>query len=377
MIYRDFQDIKLSALGLGMMRLPVVDGNDSVIDEVATAEMIDYAIQNGINYFDTAWGYHYGNSELVAGKLLSKYPRESYHLASKFPGYDTANFGKAEEIFEQQLQKCQTTYFDFYLCHCVCEDNIDYYLNPEYKTLEYLVEQKKNGRIRHLGFSSHGSVEVNARFLEMYGEYMEFCQLQLNYMDFHFQNCEENVKLMTRHGIPVWVMEPLRGGKLAVASEEMTAKMQQMRPEETVPGWAFRFLQTLPEVTMILSGMSNMQQLQDNIKTFQEDKPLSKEEMACLITQIDEESKKAGYPCTKCRYCTSHCPKELDIPELIALYNEHKTVKDGFIAPMKVGAMPEEKRPLACIGCRSCEKVCPQGIRISEVMKEFSGILGM
>lgn len=377
MVHKKFQNLELSGLGLGMMRLPVVDGDDSRVDETAAAEMIDCAYQSGINYFDTAWGYHNGNSELVAGKLLGRYPRESYFLASKFPGYDLANMDKVGEIFERQLEKCQTHYFDFYLFHNVYEGNIDAYLEPKYGILDYLLKQKENGRIRHLGFSAHGSVEVIQRFLDAYGAYMEFCQLQLNYMDWHFQNAQEKVELLNKAGIPVWVMEPLRGGKLAKASEGLTAAMKSMRPEETVPGWAFRFLQGLPGVTMVLSGMSNMEQLKSNIETWKTDAPLSREEFDALVKYTDEEVKSAGLPCTACHYCTSHCPKELPIPELIALYNEHKATGGGFIAPMAVGSMPEEKRPASCVGCRSCEQVCPQQIKISEMMSEFSTMIGM
>lgn len=377
MIYKKFQDLELSGLGLGMMRLPVVGGDDSVVDEAAAAEMIDYAFQNGINYFDTAWGYHNGNSELVAGKYLSRYPRESYYLASKFPGYDNSNMGKVEEIFEQQLKKCQTPYFDFYLFHNVYEGNIDDYLDPKHGILKYLLKQKENGRIRHLGFSAHGSVEVIKRFLYAYGKHMEFCQLQVNYMDWHFQNAQEKVALMDRAGIPVWVMEPLRGGKLAKASDELMAVMHSARPEETVPGWAFRFLQSIPGMTMVLSGMSSMEQLKENIATYETDAPLTEEEFDTLVKCMDAEVKKAGLPCTACHYCTSHCPKGLPIPDLIALYNEHKATGGGFIAPMAVGSMPEEKRPANCIGCRGCEQVCPQQIKISEMMSEFSSLIGM
>ncbi len=377
MVYKKFQDLELSALGLGMMRLPVVGGDDGVVDEAAAAEMIDYAWQNGINYFDTAWGYHNGNSELVAGKYLSRYPRESYYLASKFPGYDNSNMGKVEEIFEEQLKKCQTPYFDFYLFHNVYEGNIDDYLDPKHGILTYLLKQKENGRIRHLGFSAHGSVEVIRRFLDAYGKHMEFCQLQLNYMDWHFQNAQEKVELMEQAGIPVWVMEPLRGGKLAKASDELAAVMQSMRPDESVPGWAFRFLQSIPGVTMVLSGMSSMEQLKENIGTYETDVPLNREEFDALVKCMDAEVKKAGLPCTACHYCTSHCPKGLPIPELIALYNEHKATGGGFIAPMAVGSMPEEKRPASCIGCRGCEQVCPQQIKISEMMSEFSSMIGM
>lgn len=377
MIYRDFEGLKLSGLGLGMMRLPVVEGRDDQVDEAQTAEMVDYAYQHGVNYFDTAWGYHGGRSELVAGKCLSKYPRDSYYLATKFPGYDHANMGKVEEIFEAQLKKCQTPYFDFYLFHNVYEGNIDDYLNPQYGILAYLLKQKEKGRIRHLGFSAHGSTEIIRRFLDAYGKHMEFCQLQLNYMDWHFQRAEEKVKLAQEAGLPLWVMEPLRGGKLAKASESMVDALRAMRPEEPVPAWAFRFVQSIPGVTMALSGMSNLEQLKANMDTWSEDKPLNDQEFAALIRLADEETKKGGLPCTACHYCTSHCPQKLPIPELIALYNEHKLTGGGFLAPMAVGSMQKAQRPANCIGCKSCEAVCPQRIHISEMMKEFSNMIGM
>ena len=377
MIYRDFQDIKLSGLGLGMMRLPVINGDDSVIDREAAEKIIDYAYENGINYFDTAWGYHNGNSELVAGEVLSKYPRDSYYLASKFPGYDNSNMPKVKEIFEEQLKKCRTPYFDFYLFHNVYEGNIDDYLNREFKILDYLLEQKKNGRIKHLGFSAHGSIDVIKRFIDAYGEHMEFCQLQLNYMDWHFQNAKEKVELMNKLNIPVWVMEPLRGGKLASASEESTALLKQMRPDENVPAWAFRFLQSISGVTMVLSGMSNLEQLKENIDTYSQDKPLNDDEFHALIKIADDETKKGGLPCTACHYCTSHCPQGLPIPELIALFNEHKITGGGFIAPMAVGSMPDNQRPANCIACKACEQVCPQQIKISQMMSEFSSMIGM
>ncbi len=376
MIYRSFQDLRLSGLGLGMMRLPTLEGNDAQIDETLTEKMIDYAYAHGINYFDTAWGYHAGNSELMAGKFLSRYPRESYYLASKFPGYDNSNMPKVKEIFERQLEKCQTPYFDFYLFHNVYEGNIDDYLDPKFGILDYLLEQKKNGRIKHLGFSLHGSVEVLKRFLDAYGEHMEFCQIQLNYMDWHFQDSETKTRILTENGIPVWVMEPLRGGKLAKAGEEMAAQLQTMRPDETVPAWAFRFLQSIPGVTMVLSGMSNMEQLQENIATWESDRLLTEGEREKLLALADEEAKKAGVPCTACHYCTTHCPRGLPIPEILAFYNEHKLTGGGFIPAMGIQSLPEPKRPSACIGCGSCEAVCPQQIKIPDAMSDFAQKLG-
>lgn len=177
MIYREFQDLRLSDLGLGCMRLPVIDGDDARVDQAAVEQMVAEAMDKGVNYYDTAWGYHGGNSETAIGKALAAYPRDSFCLADKFPGYDLSNMDKVEEIFEAQLKKCQVEYFDFYLFHNVCEMNIDAYLDPKYGILDYLLKQKANGRIRHLGFSCHGALPVLKRFLDACGEHMEFCQL--------------------------------------------------------------------------------------------------------------------------------------------------------------------------------------------------------
>ena len=375
MIYKKFQDLELSALGMGAMRLPIIDGDDSKIDASATQKMVDYAMEQGVNYYDAAWGYHDGNSELVMGEALKKHSREKFCLATKFPGYDLNNMPRVKEIFEKQLEKCQVDYFDFYLFHNVCEMNIDSYLNEEkYGILPYLLEQKKAGRIKHLGFSAHGGYEVIKRFLEAYGEHMEFCQLQLNYVDWEFQNCKKKVELASSYNMPIWVMEPVRGGKLASLPEDAEQKLKALRPEETTVAWAFRFLQSLPQVTVTLSGMSNFEQMKENIATYSEGKPLNENEMKTLL-DIADGMLSGKLPCTACRYCTSHCPKGLDIPALLELYNEHSFTGGGFIAPMALSALPEDKKPSACVGCRSCEKVCPQQIKISEAMADFNAKL--
>lgn len=376
MIYKGFQDLKLSALGMGAMRLPVIGGNDENIDEEATKEMIAYAMQKGINYYDTAWGYHGGESEIVMGKVLKDYPRESFYLATKFPGYDLSNMTKVQDIFEKQLEKCQVEYFDFYLFHNVCEMNIEAYLNKEYGIFDYLWQQKEAGKIKHLGFSVHGDLPTMKLFLEAYGDKMEFCQIQLNYLDYLFQDAKAKIDLLNEYDIPVWVMEPLRGGRLANLQEEYVNELKDLRPEETIPAWAFRFLQSIDSVTMVLSGMSNFEQLKDNIKTFEEDKPLNKKEWDKLLSISSQMLEKKTLPCTACHYCTSHCPMGLDIPSLLSLYNEHCFTEGGFIAPMALSALPDDKKPSACIGCRSCEAVCPQRIKISEVMSDFTEKLG-
>ncbi|HIU04004.1 MAG TPA: aldo/keto reductase [Candidatus Coprousia avicola] len=377
MIYRDFQDLKLSALGFGAMRLPVIDGDDGTIDEPRALAMVDYAMEHGINYYDTAWGYHSGNSELVMGRALARYPRESFYLATKFPGYDLANMPKVEEIFERQLEKTGMEYFDFYLFHNVCEMNIDAYLNPEFGIYDYLVKQREAGRIRHLGFSAHGSVEVMRRFLEACGKDMEFCQIQLNYLDWEFQDARGKVELLKEWGIPVWVMEPVRGGKLANLSEANAAKLSAARSDEEPVAWAFRFLQGIPEVVVTLSGMSNMEQLEANIATYETERPLTDEERATLQEVVDDMLGQGTVPCTACHYCTSHCPQGLDIPFLLAMYNQMQiTGKGDFIAPMALSSLPEDKQPSACIGCGSCAAVCPQQIDIPGTLADFAAKLG-
>ena len=377
MIYNDFQGLKLSALGMGNMRLPVLDGNDNNIDVDAAKEMIAFCMNSGINYYDTAYGYHGGNSELVVGQLLKNYERSSFYLASKFPGYDLSNMPKVREIFEEQLEKCQVEYFDFYMFHNVCEMNIDEYLNPEFGIFDYLMEQKQNGRIRHLGFSTHGDIDCITRFLEAYGEHMEFGQLELNYFDYRFQNAKGKVQLLNEWNIPVWVMEPIRGGQLAALSAEAADKLKKARPDEDIPAWAFRFLQTIPSVTVTLSGMSDMEQLKANISTYAESKPLNEAEMQLILGIADEMISRTTVPCTGCHYCVSKCPEGLDIPFLLKQYNEAMVAGAGeFIAPMALSSIAEDKQPECCISCHSCEKVCPQTIKISEELNKFATKMG-
>ena len=376
MIYKDFKGKRISLYGMGAMRLPVIDGDDSRIDEAATFEMVDYAMEHGVNYFDTAWGYHGGNSETVMGKALARHPRESYYLADKFPGYDLSNMDKVREIFEEQLRKCGVDHFDFYLIHNVCELNIDAYLDPKHGIHDYLVEQKRNGRITHLGFSVHGSYDVMKRFLDAYGKDMEFCQVQLNYVDWGFQDAKAKVELLRSIGIPCWVMEPVRGGRLANLSEAEADVLKGMRPDEAPVAWAFRFLQSIPEVTVILSGASSMEQMRQNIAICEEDRPLDGKEMERLLALGRSMVDAKAAPCTACRYCLSHCPKGIDIPRMIELYNEHVFTGGGFIAPMALAAVPQDRQPSACIGCGKCAEVCPQRIDIPGIMKDFVQKLG-
>ena len=366
MIYSDFKGLKLSRLGFGAMRLPMI-GNE--IDEEQVARMVDLAMERGVNYFDTAYPYHGGESERVLGRVLASYPRESYYLATKFPGHQLASSYNPAQIFEEQLEKCGVDYFDFYLLHNVYDKSMPTYLDPRWGILDYFVEQQKKGRIRHLGFSTHGTVEWMEEFLNRCGEHMEFCQIQLNYLYWTLQRAEEKCALLARHNIPVWVMEPLRGGKLAALSPENEAKLKALRPQEGVPAWAFRWLQGIDNVKVILSGMSTYAQMQDNVNTFEQCAPLNEEENQALMDVA--ESLKNSVPCTGCRYCCDGCPMGLDIPRILASYNDFRYAA-SFNAYMWLEGEPEDKRPAACIGCGKCAQICPQGIDIPGAMKDFA-----
>ncbi|MBQ7906957.1 MAG: aldo/keto reductase [Clostridia bacterium] len=370
MIYKSFKDKRLSALGFGTMRLPVLEGDNSKIDEGRVYEMVKYAISKGVNYFDTAWGYHMGQSEIVMGRVLSKFDREKFYLATKFPGYDVNNMGKVKEIFQRQLEKCQVDYFDFYLVHNVCEANIEYYLDPKYETVEYLLEMKKQGKIKHLGFSAHADFDNFKRFVDRYGEHMEFCQIQLNYLDYEFQDAKAKMELLKSLSIPVWVMEPVRGGRLARLSQSEETELKEIREDVGTVEMAFRFVQSFDEVTVTLSGMSDMEQVKENIKTFEGEKRLSEGEKERLLALGRKMT--MSVQCTACRYCTEYCPQGLDIPTLISLYNEQVFSGGGFIVSMRLGAMGEGERPSACIGCGACAKVCPQNIEIPKILKDFT-----
>lgn len=370
MITNQVYDRELSLLGFGTMRLPVKE--DGSIDEEAVFEMVRYAGEHGVNYYDTAYPYHQGNSEIVIGKALKQFPRESYCLATKYPGHQIAASYHPEAVFEEQLRKCDVDYFDYYLLHNVYENSIQTYTDAKWGIIDYFVSQKKQGRIKHLGFSCHGSTSLLKEFLDQYGGEMEFCQIQLNYLDWTLQDGKGKYKLLTERNIPIWVMEPVRGGKLAVIDKEYEDELKKMRPEESVASWAFRWLQDLPNVKMILSGMSNMEQLVDNIHTFESKTPLRGKEEEILM-QI-AETMKNSLPCTSCRYCCDGCPKGIDIPKMIGYYNEMKFAP-SFNVGMAMDAVEKNHHPSACVKCGKCKQVCPQNIDIPHALEELSDML--
>lgn len=370
MIYRDFQDLHLSLLGFGTMRLPTtVDG---AIDEDTTQAMVDYALAHGVNYFDTAWAYMQNLSETVVGRCLKKHPRDSFYLATKYPGHTLTCDPDPADTFAQQLEKCRVDYFDFYLLHNVYENDVDIYTDPKWGIIDYFVEQKRLGRIKHLGFSTHADLPCLTAFLERYGKEMEFCQIQLNYLDWTMQDAKAKCELLRRYSIPIWVMEPVRGGRLASLTPEAESELHALRPEESTAAWAFRFLQGVEGVQMILSGMTTPAQMEDNVRTFEERRPLTDQEEKVLLDIA--QGMYGAVPCTACRYCCDGCPMGLDIPMLLKLYNEAK-FSPNFNIGMRVEALPEDKRPAACVGCGQCARVCPQNIDIPAALADLNEVL--
>ena len=371
MLTNDFQGLALSRLGFGAMRLPLLPGRKepTAIDEAQVDAMVDYAMAHGVNYFDTAHPYHGGLSERVLGRSLARYPRQRWYLADKYPGHQIAPRYDPAAIFEEQLERCGVDYFDFYLLHNVYENSIQVYMDPQWGILDYFVEQKRLGRIKHLGFSCHGGLPTLARFLDYCGDKMEFCQLQLNYLDWTLQQGREKYDLLTARGIPVWVMEPIRGGRLAALTGGQMDALRRLRPPDRAAAGARRFLQGLPNVKMILSGMSSLEQMVENVDTFTQDQPLTEAEAAALLELA--EGMKDAVPCTACRYCCDGCPLGLDIPAMIAACNEARFALSSNVR-MRFDALPEDKRPAACIACGKCSRTCPQGIDVPAVLKELA-----
>ncbi len=367
MIYNDFQGKKLSALGFGTMRLPTLANGQ--IDESQLQAMIDLAMEKGVNYFDTAYPYHGGMSEIAVCRALSKYPRESYYLADKYPGHQISDSYDPAAIFEEQLEKCGVDYFDFYLLHNVYENSMDVYLDEKWGILDYFKEQKRLGRIKHLGFSTHAANATLARFLDIAGDDMEFCQIQLNWLDRILQDAEGKVEMLNARGIPVFVMEPLRGGKLCKLSDADEQILRTLRPDETVPAWSFRYLQGIEGVTVTLSGMSSMAQMEANLATYGQSRPLNAAEREALLTIADGMTN--GVPCTSCGYCLKSCPMGLNIPALIATYNE--ICVDAKTNPvMWLEALPADKQPAACLACGKCAHMCPQHIAIPVALDDLA-----
>ena len=388
MFYQELAGVKVSALGLGNMRLPKVEGQGEKIDREKAQEIVDYAMQHGITYFDTAYRYHGGESELFLGEALKKYPRDSFLLASKFPGHmmvkkegGVVGFtsglagwpdNTVAGVFAEQLEKCQVDYFDFYLLHNVNEKSLAIYNDPELQVVEFVKQKKAEGKIRHLGFSSHAVSAVTIdEFLTRHEGVFDFVQIQLNYLDWKLQDARAKYEAIAKHGVKVVVMEGVRGGRLAQLPEEQMQKLRALRPDDSAARWALRWLQDLPAVSVVLSGMTALEQIEENVETFATPDPLSDAEKT-LLTEV-ADSMLNWVPCTGCRYCTEGCPMELEIPKIIAAYNG---VKNGdHMARYDLNTADSAMDPRRCVGCGACASICPQGIDIPAIMAEFPGML--
>ena len=360
--------MKLSRLGFGCMRF-AADPATGEIDQKLVNSMFDHAIAHGMNYFDTAYPYLGGKSEGAMAEALRKYPRDSYYIADKFPGHSLPGPIDNIALFHLSLERCNTDYFDFYLLHNVTEWSVKIYESPEYHIIPDIRQMKEEGKIRHLGFSFHGGPQLLEEFLTRYEGVFEFVQIQCNYLDWTLQEAKQKYDIITRHGLGVWVMEPLRGGKLASLPEEQSARLKALDPSMSDAEWSFRFLQSLPNIKVILSGMNAMDQVIENVRTFEQDRPLSDSEKETLL-DIAEHMKK-GVPCTACRYCCEGCPMELNIPYLLSCYNDYKFAS-SLSSSMRLDALDPDKLPSACIGCGQCTHACPQGIDVPAALAELS-----
>ncbi|MBR3628395.1 MAG: aldo/keto reductase [Elusimicrobia bacterium] len=371
---KKFRNLDISAIGFGLMRLPQKLGEPNV---AATQAMVDYAMEHGINYYDTAWFYHGGKSELTAGKVLKKYPRNSYYLADKLPLRLLDTKEQVLQFFGEQLRRCQVDYFDFYLAH-----NIN---KSEWETLkkcnvyEQLSQKKKEGKIKYLGFSIHDTPELLEEVISTYK--WDFVQLPINLIDWektdssgwYGVNAKKQYEIATKAGIPVVVMNPLKGGQLSTLNKAAVDLLKKEDPKASPSSWSLRYVASLENVFCVLSGMTEMEHMVDNVNTFINFKPLTEKEQKVLSNAIAVYKSSGAITCTYCQYCTG-CPIGIDIPKNFNIYNEYKAdnKKDKFIAAYE--SIKEENRADKCINCGICKPKCPQKLDIPNLLKEVGNI---
>lgn len=360
-------NLKVSLLGLGCMRLPLVEGSTTDIDYDKAQEIVDYAYNNGVNYFDTAYPYHGGKSEKFVGHTLKKYPRESFNLATKLPIWLIKEESDVERIFNEQLENCQTEYFDFYLCHAL--DSAKFQTIKDFKIFELLMKKKEEGKIRNLGFSFHDKPKVLAEIADAYP--WDFAQIQLNYLDWELYNSKEQYEILAERKIPSIIMEPVRGGTLANPCEESNKIFKTARPDMSVASWAIRYAASFPNVLTVLSGMSNMDQVMDNVETMTNFEPLNETSNKVVHAALEAYKKNNTIPCTGCRYCMD-CPAGVDIPEVFKIYNNFAVSKFKSVFKYDYNALGEAAQSHNCINCGACVTQCPQGIKIPEKMSEIT-----
>ncbi|MDR3331794.1 MAG: aldo/keto reductase [Synergistaceae bacterium] len=372
---RNFKSIgrPISLLGFGLMRLPLLSADAKDIDGDAVNRMVDRAVEAGVNYFDTAWVYHEGRSETFAGEALSRHPREKYCLATKMPSWVLESAGDVERIFNEQLKKCRVEYFDFYLMHNLGAERYD--LALKYNVYEFLRKKKEEGQIRHLGFSMHDAPEQLLRLVNAHE--WDFAQIQLNYLDWETLKAKEMYDILSGRGIPIVIMEPVRGGVLASLTPSAEDILKDADAKASLASWAIRYAASLPGVMTVLSGMSNYEQLEDNIKTMSNFRPLSDDERSVLEKAAIAYRASGAIPCTSCRYCMD-CPSGVDIPRVFAVYNHYRVLMTGRpnFAEMVFGtnyqALTDGERAHNCVSCGQCVEHCPQGIDIPGHLREIT-----
>ncbi|MDR1345533.1 MAG: aldo/keto reductase [Bacteroidales bacterium] len=376
----------VSLLGFGCMRLPLKEEGKTDIDEEKAMAMVDYAYQHGVNYFDTAWFYHQGMSETFIGKAMKKYPRDSFYMVTKMPGRIVESLEHAKQIFEQQLQKCQVEYFDFYMLHSVSTKENYQKVYHEYGVLDYLLLQKKEGRIRRLGISFHGVTEEFPWFLDQHK--WDFCMIQANYYDWKVFS-EFLYSEATKRDIQCVIMEPVRGGMLANLTPQAAKVFTDTDPNRSIASWAVQYIASLPNVMTVLSGMTTMEQVQDNVKTLTDFKPMSTAQYEVVERALKTFLTLSPVPCTECQYCMP-CPFGVNIPGSFHAYNKSVTEgavpnlrdsrdsdferrKQAFLANMNT--LPESAQPTGCTNCKVCLNKCPQKIEIANKFKEISQLM--
>ena len=361
---------RMPRLGFGLMRLPTKDGE---IDLQHVCRMVDQYMEAGLNYFDTAYVYHGGFSErAVKDALCARYPREAFMLATKLPAWVLRSEEDRDRVFQEQLDRTGAGYFDFYLLHSI-EDGNNFDTYDRLNCFEWGVEKKKQGLIRHFGFSFHGTPELLERVLDAHPE-VEFVQIQLNYLDWSNQVIQSGrlYEILHSRGIPMVIMEPVKGGSLAnFTNKEAEKILKDARPESSPASWALRFVASLDGVMTVLSGMSNEEQMKDNIRTITKLEPVTEKEKELLREVVRQLTAVETVQCTSCRYCTDGCPMEISIPDIFRALNTIRLYPNDFRAKNFYSAVTNGRgKASACVECGQCEDVCPQHLPIRTLLKE-------
>lgn len=369
----------MKKLGFGLMRMPTLDkANAADVDIEQVKKMVDMFIEKGFTYFDTALMYNGFASEGVAKTaLVDRYPRDSFTLATKLHAAFFHSLEERDKVFYSQLEKTGAGYFDYYLLHGIEASMLSKY--EQFDCFNWLLEKKEQGLVKHAGFSYHDSAELLDEILAKHPE-MEFVQLQINYLDWESEWIQSHAcyEVATKHGKPVFVMEPVKGGTLACVPDEAERLFKDQDPNMSVPSWAIRFAASLDNVAVVLSGMSNIEQMEDNISYMADFKPLAEKEKECCYKVADIINRQIAIPCTGCAYCTEGCPKKIAIPQYFSMYNEdmrENLEEKGWTVNFTNYAILAEKFGKAkdCIECGQCEAVCPQHLPVIEKLKEVSG----